>query len=174
MSERKCAICGCDISNRNTNTKICLALSCRKAHYSKQKTCRFCGKPFMAMGRSLDCGSPACLSERNKVNNKNRRSKLPVSPSKVASLDFPEGKYATTYTVYSKSVPRGHAGTHLSLNEDAASLDCAWLFKGRKPEKPGQILEITRELSKPQGGWKAMNERQKEYHLRKKTKPAIV
>lgn len=139
MSERKCLICGCDISHRNHQAKICLSRECLNKHYVTKKICRFCGNTFNAKGRSQDCGRKECVNERMKLIRQTRYDAVTgeqISPTVASKIkhDSPDSKYAVTYSVASKTATRGHAGTNFIPNEDAASRDCAWLFKGRKPE----------------------------------------
>lgn len=179
MKDRKCLICGCDISHRNIQAKICLSRECLNKHYVTKKICRFCGNTFNAKGRSLDCGRKECVNERMK-EYVNERMKLirktryhpvtgeQISPTVASKIkpDSPDSKYAVTYSVASKTVTRGHAGTNLAPNEDAASSDCAWLFKGRTPEKPRPVLDVSKASNKVRN-WRQAHKEQFELHKKK-------
>lgn len=176
MKDRKCAVCGCDISHRNIQAKICLSRACLKNHNTSKKICRFCGDTFNAKGRTLDCGKPDCVTERMKLIRKTRYH--PVTGEQIShavtekiSPASPDSKYAKTYSVVARPVMRGHAGTNFSPDEDAASSDCAWLFKGRVPEKPRPIMDVTKDYGKVRGWRQAHKEK---FELHRKKKAAIV
>lgn len=169
MSERKCAICGCDISNRNIQAKICLSRECWKKLNEKKLKCRFCGNSFMSISQKRYCSSAVCLAKRMELARQSKSGKANVqSITSKIKPDSPDSKYAVTYCVASKTATRGHAGTNFTPNEDAASSDCAWLFKGRTPEKPRPVLDVSKSSGKVRG-WRQAHKEQFELHKMKKS-----
>jgi hypothetical protein len=178
---RKCRFCGCDISNRDKQAKVCLSSKCQAAYKldnimrnAKERVCRFCGDTFLAKGKRLDCGKSECDAERRRlIMLKCRNVGMKSLPEVVvAKQGSPDRKYAKVYTVvYGKTV-RGHAGMHFSPSKGDASADASWLFKGRNPEAPRPSLVIKSTVVS--GGWKAIHKKKYDYHLQKTGKAAIV